>query len=441
MKNKKRIWKFIGGTLGLTAIACIIPACVVSCGSSSNSNSSSSSSTSSSNTSSSSTTATPTALQSAESDWSIRFDNYVKNQSNFENLVKTDLNYYVSNALPNFNAFTQEYNSLNDADGIFKSFSGDDLFPFSQNFNYEVTMELGPNLQWPYKTDHISEMLISAALNSLTFGANNTFDFSITYTFKRNHIAKDNAIKNVGDKIAKDATTAGDTIKNDTDKVKSDIDNKLHDLKNDLDGDSDSSQDQSTTSTSSSSSTTSSSTTTPDVKKDESGTKVTETITYSNAVISPTLLCNWNDLTSSNVTPYGSWYISNATTLTYQLDNKDPTQISNPTFANPSTTYLNGTSYMATGETVLAQMFAKNYTNTVTNGNDWSNFKYDGLCGFDFAINGNTDAKTTALASISNPNTSLTGLSDIYQTTFAVGLTPGEDTAAWDALQIFFPGI
>lgn len=45
MKNKRKIWKIIGGAIGLTAIACIVPACVVSCGSSSNSNSSSSTST------------------------------------------------------------------------------------------------------------------------------------------------------------------------------------------------------------------------------------------------------------------------------------------------------------------------------------------------------------------------------------------------------------
>ena len=430
--KKSKIWKIVGGVIGIASVCAIVPACVVSCGSSSNS-------TASSSTNTSSQSNTPTALESAENSWTTTFDNYIKNQSNFEDLVKTDLNYYVTNALPNFNAFTQEYNSLNDADGIFKSYSGDDLFPFSQNFNYEVTMELGQNLQWPYKTDHISEMLIGASLNNgITFGANNTFSFSITYTFKRNHIAKDNAIKNIGDKIAKSATKAGDTIKNDTDKIKSDIDNKLHDLKNDIDGNSsNNSQTQSTTSSSDSSSTTAS----PDVKKDESGTKITETITYSNATIAPTVLCNWNDLTSKNVTPYGAWYINSASTLTYQLDNKDPTQINNPTFANPSTTYLNGTSYMATGETVLAQMFAHNYTNTVTSGNDWGYFKYDGLCGFDFAINGSTAAKTSALTSITNPNTSLTGLSNIYQTSFAVGLTPDEDSVAWDALQIFFPGI
>ena len=96
---------------------------------------------------------------------------------------------------------------------------------------------------------------------------------------------------------------------------------------------------------------------------------------------------------------------------------------------------------MATCETVLAQMFANNYTNTVTSGNDWEYFKYDGLCGFDFAINGSTVAKTSALTSIANLNTRLTGLSNLYETSFAVGLTPDENSVAWDALQIFFPGI
>ena len=55
MKNKRKIWKIIGGLAGIATIACIIPACVVSCGSSStsdtnsNANSSSSSSTSTTN--------------------------------------------------------------------------------------------------------------------------------------------------------------------------------------------------------------------------------------------------------------------------------------------------------------------------------------------------------------------------------------------------------
>lgn len=96
---------------------------------------------------------------------------------------------------------------------------------------------------------------------------------------------------------------------------------------------------------------------------------------------------------------------------------------------------------MATRETVLAQMFANNYTNTVTSGNDWGYFKYDGLCDFDFVINGSTTVKTSALTSIANPNTSLTGLSNVYESSFAVGLTSNEDRVAWDALQIFFPGI
>ncbi|MBO6104064.1 hypothetical protein J6P04_03390 [bacterium] len=33
--NKKKIWKIVGATFGVAAICCIIPACVVSCGSSS----------------------------------------------------------------------------------------------------------------------------------------------------------------------------------------------------------------------------------------------------------------------------------------------------------------------------------------------------------------------------------------------------------------------
>ena len=36
MKKNKKLWKILGGVIGIGAIACVIPACVVSCGSSSN---------------------------------------------------------------------------------------------------------------------------------------------------------------------------------------------------------------------------------------------------------------------------------------------------------------------------------------------------------------------------------------------------------------------
>ena len=55
MKNKKKIAKIIGGVVGIGAICCIIPACVISCGSSSSSNNTSSSNSTTSSVNSSST--------------------------------------------------------------------------------------------------------------------------------------------------------------------------------------------------------------------------------------------------------------------------------------------------------------------------------------------------------------------------------------------------
>ena len=59
MKNKRKILKIIGGLVGIATIACIIPACVVSCGSSSTDDTNSNANSSSSSSSSTSTTNNP----------------------------------------------------------------------------------------------------------------------------------------------------------------------------------------------------------------------------------------------------------------------------------------------------------------------------------------------------------------------------------------------
>lgn len=116
MKNKKRIWKFIGGAIGLTAIACIIPACVVSCGSSSNSSSSSSSSTNStSSTSSSSSSQTSigiagSTLSEIATNWSNQFSKI--SQNNFATTISNYLTNYAKDASTYFSNFANEYKSL-----------------------------------------------------------------------------------------------------------------------------------------------------------------------------------------------------------------------------------------------------------------------------------------------------------------------------------------
>lgn len=88
MKNKKKIAKIIGRIVGIGAICCIIPACVISCGSSSNSSTSnSSSSTSSSN-------------NSANNSSSSSTNNNVPNTpvSSYSGLISTQVNNETSSA-------------------------------------------------------------------------------------------------------------------------------------------------------------------------------------------------------------------------------------------------------------------------------------------------------------------------------------------------------
>ena len=108
MKKSKRIWKILGATLGIGAIACIIPACVVSCGSSSNS---SSNSTANTPTISSSASLSGTNQSAVLTSWTNQF-NSMQKSSNYKQTISNYLSYYAKNLPTYFSNFANQYNSL-----------------------------------------------------------------------------------------------------------------------------------------------------------------------------------------------------------------------------------------------------------------------------------------------------------------------------------------
>ena len=136
MKKNKKLLKILGGALGVGALLCIIPACVVSCGSSSNSSSSSTSSssttsssttnnttasTSSSTTSSKTTTSTPkttapslptsltgSSMNDVNTDWTNAFTKYATT-TDYANWMQANLQNYANEAPTYFSDLATAY--------------------------------------------------------------------------------------------------------------------------------------------------------------------------------------------------------------------------------------------------------------------------------------------------------------------------------------------
>ena len=91
MKRKNKIWKIVGATFGVAAICCIIPACVVSCGSSSNTSktNTSNSNSNASNSSTSNSTSSSSSINNSASTNPI---------TPYSGLVTTSVNNAESNA-------------------------------------------------------------------------------------------------------------------------------------------------------------------------------------------------------------------------------------------------------------------------------------------------------------------------------------------------------
>ena len=110
MKNKHKGLKVFGALAGIAAIGCIVPACVVSCGSS-NSSSSSSSSSSTSTTPTLPTSLSGSSLKEVADNWDTAYSNYASS-SNYNSWMESNLQNYVSNAPTYFNHLATSYDSL-----------------------------------------------------------------------------------------------------------------------------------------------------------------------------------------------------------------------------------------------------------------------------------------------------------------------------------------
>ena len=193
MKNRKRIWKFIGGAIGLTTIACIIPACVVSCGSSSSTNDSNTTNSSSSIVKQKEQLTKDEAISNADLKptfvkYEQAWNDYIKNGDNYANLVKKDLTYFCNNALTYFNNFCNAYNNLTNAPSILAgSFPVSDnwtgSFPMNNNWistiaNYNIT----DNGEQDSIQDDLFIQLSSFSYSNLTINkTNHTFDVTFNY--------------------------------------------------------------------------------------------------------------------------------------------------------------------------------------------------------------------------------------------------------------------
>ena len=104
MKKNKKLLKIMGGVIGIAAIACIIPACVVSCGSSSNSSSSS-------NQPTLPTSLADSSVSSVASNWNNAYNAY-EGGNNYGSWMKSNVENYVKNAPSYFNDLTTTYVKL-----------------------------------------------------------------------------------------------------------------------------------------------------------------------------------------------------------------------------------------------------------------------------------------------------------------------------------------
>lgn len=179
--KKSKIWKIVGGVVGIASVCAIIPACVVSCGSSSNSSSSSSSSTTSSSSS------TPTSigiagntLSAIATNWSNEFSKI--SQNNFETTISNYLTNYAKNASTYFSNFANEYKDLTNPN-----------LPASLNgyVNSELKIEIHDIFDKILGRDNYHTLMDSVMFwkldsvqfdaKSLTENASHQFSFDMTY--------------------------------------------------------------------------------------------------------------------------------------------------------------------------------------------------------------------------------------------------------------------
>ena len=96
MKKTNKLWKFLGISLGIGAVVCIIPSVIISC---------------SSTNSTTSQTPTTNPISNTLNSWTTNFNN-LENSDDYKTDVTNWLTSYVNDLSDNFNSFATLYNQL-----------------------------------------------------------------------------------------------------------------------------------------------------------------------------------------------------------------------------------------------------------------------------------------------------------------------------------------
>lgn len=341
--KKSKIWKIIGGTVGILALATIIPSVIVSCGSSGNSSNDNSSSSSSNQA---------TALQLEEANYDAFFNNYIKNTTNFQDLVTNDLQMSTSDATTNFDSLCKEYNSLTNINQ-----TDNDIFSSETDLNSSSNADLNPNNIWTTVINfNLTDSATSQSLSGTIYEADQLTSESVSnITFNKDNVSFTSTI-NLNQYYYNTITDSFTT------------------------------------------------------------NSYQETYKYTNATIAPILLVNYADVTSSKVKPIAGWYISSVQNLQFINENTGTDTTQNFAFSNLNLqseinsnllllpTPWNG--YQGNSNTVnnyLQNQFGSGMNASVSAGADWNDLIgfFDG-CETDL----NYGSNYTYL-SVSNPDTSL----------------------------------
>lgn len=339
--KKSKIWKIIGGTVGILALATIIPSAIVSCGSSGNS----------SNANSSSSSNQATALQLEEANYDAFFNNYIKNTTNFQDLVTNDLQMSTSDATTNFDNLCKEYNSLTNINQ-----TDNDIFSSETDLNSSSNADLNPNNIWTTVINfNLTDSATSQSLSGTIYEADQLTSESVSnITFNKDNVSFTITI-NLNQYYYNTITDSFTT------------------------------------------------------------NSYQETYKYTNATIAPILLVNYADVTSSKVKPVAGWYISSVQNLQFINENTDTDTTQNFAFSNLDLqseinsnllllpTPWNGYQGNNTVNNYLQNQFGSGINASVSAGQDWSNLiDFFGGCETDL----NYGVSYTYLP-VNNPDTSL----------------------------------
>lgn len=201
MKNKKRILKIIGASLEITTLLCIIPTCVVSCGSSSSSSESSDSYNNNSQSQILGTTITGNNYANALENWTTSF-NQMTQSNQYPNWMKSNLNYYCQNAPTYFQNIAEQYyrqfpqtlsSNQNDENNQLTTNNYNDYLPCTYDIDES---DVGGGEGAPVLCLELQNMTLNSCVYNPT---NNSFNIEITETYNSTFFINNVAYDDEGD--------------------------------------------------------------------------------------------------------------------------------------------------------------------------------------------------------------------------------------------------